>query len=233
MKTIVGVILLSLFTQLNAQENKNNWMINGNMDFFQNDYSDANKSHFSSSKNKLTYVYTGSNLGYFITNNFAVGILNQYYSNTNTNKEVDTLIQYTVKEKMRSYTTGVYARYNHMINKRKFGFFLQLETDYTWQKYNANILKENSNEILTRSSTGYSVSLTPGLVYFINHKFSVETSLGNVGFNSFKGNDFDELDMKQNQINFYLTTRLSLSSINFGFTYYFGGNKPLEKKNNE
>ena len=218
-KTIAFVLFLTC-TNLHAQENKNKWMINGNVSYFQNN-SDTHSSPDIKFKQRNTFM--GVHLGYFITNNFALGILNEGFASVNELTTSDTSASVT-SQYSTYYSPVIFARYNRQIQSSRFGFFLQLDGKYRWEKNRLKTITGSSGYTRTSASSGIAISLTPGIIYFINKKISVETSFGNLGISSLNGYDSNAI-VKRNMVNVNLTTNFSLAAMNFGFTYYFGCKK--------
>lgn len=219
-KKIAVFVLFLICMQLNAQENKNKWMINGAVNYFQNN---TDIYYLPDLKLKQSNTFVGVHLGYFITNNFALGILNEGSASVHEVITSDTSASVT-SQYSTSYSPGIFAKYNRQIQSSRFGFFLQLDSKYSWEKNRFKTITGNSDFTRTSASTGIVISLTPGIIYFINKKISIETSFGNLGVSSLDGYDSNAI-VKRKAINVNLKTNFSLATMNFGFTYYFGCKK--------
>ncbi len=226
MKKIIASFLIMGCIQLNAQENKGKWIVNGSVNYSQSNNKGTDDSYNPRSNSKSGRL--GVNLGYFITNNFALGLSNSY----SLSKEETIYTGYAARTERAirsSYTPGIFAKYNHSINKSKFGFFLQLDANFSLSKRISKVNDPYQNTITKDYYSRLSTSLTPGIIYFINQKFSVQTSFGNVSFSSAGTRGKKAVYLTENQFSFNFSPFVTT----FGFTYYFGGNKSEDKKTNE
>ena len=228
MKKITVLLVLLGWTQLHAQENKGKWMINGNVNYltYKDGYND--KPPYQSQQNIYKSASVGVNLGYFLTNNFALGLSTLYTFDKIKSEYAGYPIQ-TYDQKNSTYSTGIFARYNQPINHSKFGFALQLDGNYGWKTGSQKQYDGQGSNTTHISSSGFSISLTPRIIYFINQKFSVETTLGNIQFRSSKGVDsyYSSQKVRRNSFDFNLNP---FEVFGFGFTYYFGGKHSEDKK---
>jgi hypothetical protein len=231
MKKYLTAVLFVIGIYSYSQEHKNRFMINGSIQYA--DYHSLNKRDFgNNSKGEYLHLNTNSaggiNFGYFLSNNFAVGISGSVSSSELTARSdanMNYFSEYTSKYIEKG--CGVFARYNHTIVSSKLGFFLQLNTRYSWGDMNttSTSMDLNGNHITIKGftkNTGTFTALNPGIIYFINNKFSVESMLGSIYYASGKSKSDDEnINEKTSRFgaDFYLTT------ISLGFSYYFGGKK--------
>ncbi len=216
-----ALLVLSMCTF--SQENKNRFMINGSVHYSNEHLTDKmNSSNYSDSYGNNS---GGVNFGYFLSNNFAVGIsgainrsITKNRSNTNG---LDRDYNYTEKD------CGIFARYNHPFKSGKLGFFLQLGVHYLWgDEHTIFFHNINSGSVIasevSKKHMGFLAILNPGIIYFINNKFSIESSLGSI----YSGSDNVKYSNgPTNEKKFRLGADFYLTTINLGFTYYFGGKK--------
>jgi hypothetical protein len=225
-ENLIAVILAISFYSY-SQENKNRFMIKGDVRYSgSNDRSSHNLDTYHN--NHLSgHSSAGINLGYFVSNNFAIGLLGSIgksSSGSTSNSATPYSYEFT---STYSYTGGgIFARYNQVLPTGKLGFFLQLNTSYSKGYANdASTYLDQMGQLI--STKGYSkskeanVSLNPGIIYFINSKFSVESTLGSVYYRASKSKH-DDIDFTQAS---GFGAGFSLKTINLGFSYYFGGKK--------
>jgi hypothetical protein len=228
-KKLIAVFLLIGMHSF-AQLNKNKIMISGRGNYFedniQQDVNDITNSHF---KNKISDGALNLNIGYFLSNNFIIGGIagfgksmqfqnNIYISGDNSSRKITT----------QNFSSGVFARYNHMIKESQFGLFFQLNNTYTWGRIDGEYTYTSINFPLSgyvdlKKYRAYDVVLTPGLMYFINNKLSIETSIGNLSYNSSVTKDRPlELSVEKTS---RFNTDFSMATVYFGLTFYMGGKK--------
>lgn len=201
-------------------------MINGNVHYSNDNFSREMNQYKNSDLDVISSG--GVNLGYFLSNNFAIGVSGSVNNYNSTHNAHDLNYSFEHTSNFAQKACGIFARYNHTLKSGKLGFFLQLGTQYIWgDEHITDIQKDPSWPYLVTykdfaKHNGALVILNPGLIYFINKKFSVESSLGSIYSSS------DKAKSSINPIN-EKTTKFSadlyLTSINLGFTYYFGGKK--------
>jgi hypothetical protein len=227
-KNYLIAVLLAISFYSFAQENKNKFLINGNAHY--SNYHQRDKYNLSES----AYDYLsqqrmgGLNFGYFITNDFVIGISGAINRITGVADAGDKKNYFYKSSFTDDYTAcGIFTRYNHALQGGKFGFFLQLNANYIkGNSTNMNSQQSpNSDLVTTKAYRKYSrinTNLNPGIIYFINSKFSVESSLGSIFYEIGKSKEDDTYFINKASgfgINFSLTT------INMGLSYYFGGKK--------
>jgi hypothetical protein len=115
-----------------------------------------------------------------------------------------------------------------MIKESKFGIFLQLDNSYSFGKNDNVTTLESLNypPIVNRNflkGTGFKLGLTPGLLYFINNKISIETTIGEISYQSFNWENKIQNNLKNKNNGFHAS--IANSTILFGLTFYFGGIK--------
>lgn len=214
-KILLGFfITTSLYSH--AQENKNKFVVNANI-------------QFNPTNNPINFG--GASIGYFFTNNFSVGITGNQrkdiskFEQNNQNMTIRTTLETT-----DSYT-GAFARYNQLFKNDRLGFFLDLNTVYMFRKYTRKEIYDtpnNSNQTITLKDNGYRLALSPGIIYFINHWFSMEATLGDISYVTISQNDPNGIHKKSSEFNSSLFT----SGIRLGLSFYFGCKK-TEVKSSE
>jgi hypothetical protein len=227
-KKYLTAVLLFISIYGYSQENKNRFMINGNVQY--SHFNDQNKYYPDlyiddySNRNSAA----GVNFGYFISNNFALGVFGSLNKFTYTSaSEYHSNFNSSYNSAYMNKACGVFARYNHVLHNSKFGFFLNLSIGYNWNNTNSSNSYQdpNAGQITKKEYSKYSglkASLNPGIIYFINSKFSVESTLGSVYYSIGK--------LRQDDVYFAnkiteLGASFSLRTVSLGFSYYFGGKK--------
>lgn len=214
-KILIGLFLLPLIFA-NAQENKNKFVVNGNLDI---SYGGNNGIGLG-----------GFNIGYFLTDHFAIGITGGVGNNINNNSsELSLSNREENKQKRSENCAGVFARYN-FTPKNKFSFFLNLDNSLTWHKYKNEYVYESygnkSISTTTNQTKGYTISLNPGIIYFFHPKFSAEITLGSISYKIQKSTNTSSSPGNPtiSSISTYNGggARFFTTGINIGFSYYFG-----------
>jgi len=200
-----------------SQTEKGKMFIGGLINF-----SDGNTSYYDTSgltgTSKNYHFQITPNYGYFIKDNFAIGVnlnyLTQSTTNDNTNNSAAN-INYTQTKNI--YGAGVFARYY----KKLIGNFMFIANGsiaYNYEVDGETGISDPINE--NNKINSFNVTITPGLVYFISPKFGLETTFGNLNYSysSTKNNDTSS-QSKINTSNFGLN--LDFSAFSFGVNYYF------------
>ncbi len=226
-KYLTGILLLYSIYRY-SQGNKNKFMINGNILYGGDKYLNKSPRSEFESKNNYRTSAGAAHVGYFISNNFAIGILSSFSEMKSYGSSSYQQTQSSTYESINhKNAVGIFARYNHAINASKFGFFLQLEGTYATGRIKNTYSNLNQNgELFEQKNSGKekeeTVAIYPGIFYFLNSKFSVESSLGSVYY--IQGtSENSEVDVIHKNSSFGAS--FSFTSINLGFSYYFGGKK--------
>jgi hypothetical protein len=232
-KQLVAVLLL-LSVHSFAQLNKNKIMISGRGNFYKEKWEGNNYSGNTPVpyKNKISDGSLYLNAGYFLSNNFAIGGIFGLGKSIETQKNLYKNGDYSSnKTSNQNYSTGIFARYNHMIKESKFGLFFQLNSAYTWGRTDMENIYAYNSGIPPQASTSlaknyaFNAGLTPGLMYFISNRLSIETSIGNLSYNSSVNKDQPlERNIERHSS---FNADFSMATVYFGLTFYLGG------KNNE
>jgi len=153
---------------------------------------------------KNTSFNVTPSVGFFVTDNIALGVAVGYTSteNDNAGSGFDT--------KQNAFTAGVFGRY-YFNPASKFNIFGQLDLGY------------NSTKLETYSDfgpieykvDGFGVGLSPGMNYWLSNHFALEATFGILGYASAKP-DFPGAESSN-----VFSIGLNLSDINFGLVYKF------------
>jgi hypothetical protein len=215
-KSSLTAILILLGAYCSSQENKGNFVVNAAINL--------------SLKNQP--VTTGGiYLGYFVTDHFSFGITCHQSHERNTLHENAIWQDYSSEIVKTEHFSGVFARYNHLF-QGKFGFFLSLNPSYIRRK---DVTTQTTyyavgeyTEKTTYRYNGIFVSLDPGIIYFINKRFSLETKLGSIYYlNTFSKNTNYEINEKHSDFDLSFFT----TNLNLGVSFYFARKKEEDKKN--
>lgn len=194
-KVILSVAAVFAFGFANAQEtvsegfSKGDVFINGAIGFGSTKTGD----------NKTTGFEVAPSVGYFLTENVAVGVRLGFTSD----KQEDVLVD---EIKRTTFSVGAFGRY-YFTPASKFSMFGELGVNYgnTKVEQGPGEYKEN----------GFGVQVAPGVSYFIANNFALEATFGVLGYNSVDP-DVDGAE-KTNSFRFGLDTR----DIRLGLVYKF------------
>jgi outer membrane protein len=194
--TILSLLLL-ISSYLQAQTSAGNFMAGGSIQIYS-----------ASNQNNDDYDYSSVNfspsIGYFVSDNFAVG-LNVGISSQKTDNGFTSSKQTTL-------SFGPFARYYKFTSNEQFAFFAQAGV-------NVGSGKEDNTPGGETKSSFVNFNISPGFAYFFNNHWAAELSF--VGF-SVQSNDpnKDAGDDKYSSVIF------DIRSLNpsLGIRYHFGGN---------
>jgi hypothetical protein len=155
---------------------------------------------------------------YFISDKVGVGAAVGYDGSSTKrwfdDKEVDNS-----KVSNGAFVINPFVRY-YLIQTAKFGVFGQADLRFAFGSNKAYDLATDKDK--TTSTTDIRLSVTPGIQYFINSKWSIETTFSNnlLGFNYSKNNDTKSSTTDFNFLNvnkFYLPFNALAISLNYHF----------------
>lgn len=211
---------IALFGLSNAQIAKGTVYLSGSVGYSQEEKFNGN--------NKEEEFNVLPRAGYFVANNFAVGVGVGYQTskstdiNTVTSGNVTTVT--TAVEKKPAFVVEPFARKYWTLSDKLY-FFGQLAVPMKFGKEEAEVsaVSTNGNTTVTSSVsteakyTAVGVTVKPGLDYFLNKNWTIEATIGEFGYNNFKPKDGEAV----NNYNF----GLNLSSVTFGVKYVFAKSK--------
>ena len=146
---------------------------------------------------KSTTMLVSPGVGYFLTSNLSLGLELGVGSQSSENASVKT-------DNQSSMTAGVHARY-YFTPANKFSFFGNMGVDYM-----------SANDKIDKvKTTGFGLSVSPAISYFVSDKIAMEASFGSIGYNSMKTDIAGAKAMNTLNVN------LDLSSISYGLIYKF------------
>lgn len=237
-KTIL--ILLTYFAATNTygQLIKGTFMpgLSINYNYSKNDRQDVTNDAYTNSTIKRNNIYSNINLGYFVKDNLAMGILTGYQRTTYNNNNFSSNNSNTYNSTSNSnqiinyFFIGIFARYYKMINNSKFGIFIQANSQYQ----NGNETTTNNNtttnytstsqtsELTSQKSNTFSVGISPGIVYFINKKIGIETRFGNIGYGISNTKPLSNSKRSISEHNEGFDANFSSSTLQLGVNFYLG-----------
>ncbi|MFL9844287.1 outer membrane beta-barrel protein [Flavobacterium rhizosphaerae] len=151
-------------------------------------------------------------VGYFVTNNIALGVAFGY-----TNSENSYLSYSNIVSTDDVISAGVFGRY-YVNPSNKFNFFAELNVAYVHAKveqqstYNYDPMFPQT---INYNSNGFGIGLAPGFNYWISNHFALEANIALVNYNSVKP-DFDGAESTDS-----FDIGIDFSNINFGLIYKF------------
>jgi outer membrane protein len=192
------VAVLSL-TFVNAQEEKETT----GAGFSKGDVFMSGAFSLTSTNNKNTEVKTSGfeiepKIGYFVSENIAIGGKIGYESDKSKNATTDLSDDSTL-------SVGVFGRY-YTTPSSQFSLFGQLGFDYM-------STKDNMAGGITVN--GWGLGFQPGINYFVSDNWAIEATIGELGFGSAKADVTGAKEVSSFGLN------LDLRAITFGVNYKF------------
>jgi outer membrane protein len=167
-KVLLSAVALLAFGFANAQEEKST-----NGGFSKGDVFVTGAFTFGSSNDKDNEVKTNGfeiapQVGYFLTENIAIGGKLGFASSKEETAGVDT-------EDMSGLTLGAFGRY-YFTPANQFSLFANLGLDYSSMK----------DKLADAKLNGFQAGLGAGMNYFVSSNFSIEAGVAVLGFSSEK-----------------------------------------------
>jgi hypothetical protein len=203
MSTIVGY----------SQTEKGKKILGGQLNFYGN--KGATLDSLSSSRTTYSTLQLNPNVGYFIKDNFALGVLlNVGFSNQSQNNQ-NSISTYYYKTNTINFGAGAFARYYKKIGDR-FSFFVNGN-----MLYNHQISKtESTSSKQEKQANSINLGFSPGLVYFPSPKLGIEVLFGNINY-TYTSSVNKTVSYKNHDNRGGYGLNLSPSSLYLGMNYYF------------
>ncbi len=204
-KVFLVTVALLMYINSQAQTSQGSILVGAGIGF--NSSNNKNKDGDFTSKSSTSNLFVGG--GYFLDDKLALGIdLNFGSSSNSSNQDANPDL-----EKTTSTTFGIspFARYYYMLDD-KFGFFGQLAIPISSSQNKFEGDKQGS-------SIGAGLELKPGMVFFPNSKFGIESSIGLLGLVNTTNKDKDGNKTSSNST-FNLGASSATQLFNLGFRYY-------------
>ena len=197
-KTLLSLTALFAFGVVTAQEEP------ATIGFSKGDVFASGTVNYSSQKHgeaKTNQFAMAPAVGYFVSNNIAVGVVVGYTSRDYKPSD----------ETYSSLLAGIFGRY-YFNPANKFTIYGHLHAAYVWTKRETDFgggqqeYKEN----------GFAVSAGPGFNYWLSNHLALETNFGVIGYSSTAPNN-----RGGSQATNTFNIGLDLANINFGLVYKF------------
>ncbi len=173
------------------------------------------------SKDNSTSVKIGG--GYFILNNFAVGI-GLSIGFDNTEKEINNTIGTNTVSKLNSNTFGFtpfVRNYLSLGSKKRFYLFNQTGIIFSKSKGDETSTTGNNTIESTISKNALGISISPGVLIFVDDGFAFEVNIPIGGVNYSKetksSTNLPDAVIKQSNVDL----NINILRMNLGFSYYF------------
>jgi opacity protein-like surface antigen len=203
MKKLFSICVLAagVASYAQAQTTAGNMLLGGGIGYTSQKYETAGDDATDN-----TFSFTPS-FGYFVADNFAVGLNLTYSSNKRENMD-----NFDGELKTTEFLFEPFARYYMFTPNDKFAFFAEGGLGFGSRKQDPEDLDE------TKASM-FRFRVSPGFAYFISDKWSLDFQLSGISYTSYDPNtDSDSDDDKQSEFVF------GVDSFNptLGFRYIIG-----------
>lgn len=229
MRTILLCALLFLVGfSAQSQTEKGRMFIGGQVSF--SGSNDTSSDTLNSSTTDYFQVNIIPGFGYFIRDNFALGAdINFLYTNDTRNYNYPHQIpsEETMKARRLGIGGDIFASYYAKIVS---GLYLTA-TAQAGYRHQSTTNERSSNDTSyvyppeypakqTINSNQFSISVTPGLAYFITPKIGIHGSFGNLYYTYSASENISLSNDNKSHSNSY-GVNLNLSTLYFGLSYYF------------
>ncbi|KPH14506.1 outer membrane protein [Chryseobacterium sp. ERMR1:04] len=216
MKKLLLAGAVALFGLSNAQIAKGTAYLSGSVGYSQEE---SNRGDL-----KVENFNVLPTVGYFVNTNLAVGVGIGYQTEKTTSTTTTTLFNTTVVNenvtKKPAFVVAPFVRKYWTLSDKLFIFGqLAVPMQFGKTEVESSSVATTGNSVVTNSTsteakyTQIGVTVKPGLDYFLNKNWSIEATIGELGYSNYKPKDGDAT----NNYNF----GLNLSSVTFGVKYVF------------
>lgn len=178
--SLIAVSALAFTTQ--AQTEKGNFMLGGNVGF-------NTSKNDGAPKTDINFNVVPS-IGYFITNNFAVGTGVGYQFDKSYNTTTVNGVTTGNSTKVSAFVVSPFARYYKGINEQ-FKFFGQLSVPMSFGNTKAGDAN-GDNFVKVSKDNNVGVALSPGFAFFPSKKFGIEFSVKGISYNDQTNKDAND-----------------------------------------
>lgn len=198
-KVIVAAAALLCFNLANAQETGAEGFANGNI-FISG--TAGFSSHDDPIYERKTFAVSPK-VGYFVTDNIALGVALGYNGTASEAKESDDDLTVT------TLSAGIFGRY-YFMPASKFSVYTELAINHLSSKHDVNY--DGDYKV-----NGMGFAITPGVNYFLSNHFALEASFGILEYSStkFKAGGLEEDNDKDFRIG------LDMANVGVGLLYKF------------
>lgn len=210
------LFLILLLTSLNsfAQLEKGKFFVGGNLNVFSTKRNMLTLDTLVDWK-KASGVNVNPAVGYFIANNFVVG-LNLGYNHERSELYNSSSTHYT--DLSHIYSIGPFCRYYKMASE-KIAFFGEARFDFNFNKRYTKYPDNNNFEIKNKSIY-FGPELRPGVVYFVSSKVGLELTAGSLSYRYIINKNSNNGNYNGNYINNDFNLNFHLKDINLGVFFY-------------
>ena len=222
-KTIIILLSFLFFSKANAQILKGSIPLAGSVSF--NNNSNSWKDTLQSlTTNNLTYSVAPT-IGYFITNNLAVGLGISYSYSKSLWEEHDgasnSIKKITISDNLQFAPYLSY--YIHLSDKAyvsingSVGYTMPLSYDNKTEYYSTTGTTVTENKKV--NSYSINANLAPGVLYFINNKFALKGSIGSLYYNYYHSQN-NNVSYSNYQNSTTSGLNFNLSGVSLGVQYF-------------
>ncbi|WP_299823208.1 hypothetical protein [uncultured Pontibacter sp.] len=227
MKKLTLTVLAIILAQIcNAQLQSGTWSLTGAAS-----YSNSNsKSKDFPTKNRNTSFSFKPSIGYFIKDNFEVGIIGGY--SESNNKRINYFLNGPItvfQSSSKIKDGGLYTRYYKFLTDN-FALYGQLDTKiHSTTETSLNTSTHTKSSYKTKESYEYYfASLQPGLMLMLSRKLSLNVTYGVLGYTHSKrsinyevSEPYFESETEDNSTTSNFGLNLTSSSSSIGLSFYF------------
>ncbi|NIF04978.1 porin family protein [Chryseobacterium sp. Tr-659] len=224
MKKILLTGAIALFGLSQAQIAKGTAYLSGQVEYSHTERTEVNNGMNTNTGIKEDVVKIIPTAGYFVGTNLAVGLGVGYKSAVNkyklSNPGFGDLLE--IKETDNVFVVAPFVRKYWSLSEKLYIFGqLQVPLEFGQEKLDINNDVQGGDPLLSHSFSGKNnytnigVNIKPGLDYFLNKNWSIEATIGEFGYNTYK-RDLEGAK-RTNDYKF----GLNLSSVTFGVKYVF------------
>ncbi len=218
MKKIALIGAVALFGLSNAQIAKGTSYLSGQVGYYHSE-----KDEFSTTR-KDDVIRILPTAGYFVNNNLAVGLGVGYKSAVTKyrvdNGAINNVIE--IKDTDNAFVVAPFLRKYWTLSDKLYIFGqLQVPLEFGQEKLDFNNEGDGGDPILSaaftqkNNYTNIGVNIKPGLDYFITKNWSIEATIGEFGYNTYKR----DIDGARRADDYKFG--ISLTSVTFGVKYVF------------
>ena len=181
MKKKVILIIMACFAIITCQSQteKGKILVGALLNFSMSNTTNYDTSYVSNT-NKNYQISINPYYGYFIKENLAIGIRLKYLKNYSESNKTDNIgFSTNSTQNNITYQGGIFVRYYTKITGNLM-FVTNGDLAYSYETDKSENLQIPST--IDNKITKYSISITPGLVYFISPKFGLETTFGSLNY---------------------------------------------------
>lgn len=209
---------VALFGLSDAQIAKGTSYVSGQAGYYHNE-----KNEFET-KRKDDIIRILPTAGYFVSTNLAVG-LGIGYKNAVTKYEIGNAAggdRVDIKDTDNAFVVSPFVRKYWTLSDKLYIFGqLQVPLEFGKEKVDLNSKVFTGDPLLAanfsreNNYTNIGVNIKPGLDYFLNKNWSIEATIGEFGYNTYKR----DIDGARRADNYKFG--ISLTSVTFGVKYIF------------